>query len=483
MNFRMVLKSLGIVILIEGLCMILPLLVSLLYGQGDAISFVISVLISVTVGFILYRIPIKNSNFYARDGFAVVALSWIVISLFGSFPFIISNAIPSFIDAYFETVSGFTTTGSTILQEIESLPKGILFWRSFTHWMGGMGVLILTLAVLPTIGVGSLHIMKAEATGPSTEKLVPKLGHTAKILYTIYTVMTAIQIIFLLIAGMPLFDSIIHAFGSAGTGGFSSRNLSVGAYGNVYIEIIITVFTILFGVNFSLYYRFIKGDVRSFLKDEEFAFYMGTILVSIALITIDLFKNGLFTLDQSLRHSSFQVGTIITTTGFSTTDFNLWPAFSKTILVVLMLFGASAGSTGGGIKCIRILLLLKTAKREIAKIIHPRAVHTVKTNHRVNDEDTVTGTLTYFFIYIAVFVISTLFISLNGKDLVTSGTAVIATLSNIGPGFEVVGPMGNFSSFSPLSKLILCFNMIAGRLEFLPMLVLFSPMAWKKGSM
>lgn len=346
-----------------------------------------------------------------------------------------------------------------------------------------MGVLVLTLAVLPSIGAGSFHIMKAEATGPSTEKLVPKLGQTAKILYSIYIVMTAAQVIFLLIAGMPLFDSLIHAFGSAGTGGFSNRNLSVGAYGNIYIEIIITVFTILFGVNFSLYYRLIKGDVKSFLKDEEFRFYMGIILASITLITVDLYKNGLFTLGQSLRHSSFQVGTIITTTGFSTTDFNLWPTFSKTILIMLMLTGASAGSTGGGIKCLRILLLLKTARREIAKIIHPRAVHTVKTNRKVNNEDIVNGTLTYFFIYAAVFIISTLFISLDGKDLITSGTAVIATLSNIGPGFEIVGPMGNFSGFSVFSKLVFCFDMLAGRLEFLPMLVLFSPMAWKKGSM
>lgn len=483
MNIRMVLKSLGIVVLVEGLCMIPALLVSLIYSQGDAAAFVISILISVTVGYFLYRIRIKNNNFYARDGFAIVALSWIVMSIFGAIPFIVSRTIPSFIDAFFETVSGFTTTGSTILQDIESLPNGILFWRSFTHWLGGMGVLVLTLAVLPSIGTGSLHIMKAESTGPSTEKLVPKLGHTAKILYAIYTVMTTVQVIFLLIAGMPLFDSLIHAFGSAGTGGFSNRNLSVGAYQNIYIEIIITTFTILFGVNFGLYYQLVKGNIKSFCKNEEFLFYIGTIIVSIILITIDLSVNGLFTAGQSLRHSSFQVGTIITTTGYSTTDFNLWPTFSKTILVVLMLFGASAGSTGGGIKCLRILLLIKTARREIARIIHPRAIHTVKTNQKVNNEDTVTGTLAYFFIYIAIFAASTLLISLNGKDLVTSVTAVIATLSNIGPGLEIVGPTGNFSSFSVFSKLVFCFDMIAGRLEFLPMLVLFSPMAWKKGSM
>jgi len=482
LNIRMVLKSLGIVIMFEGLCMIPSLLVSMIYHEDDAVSFVISILITAAAGLLLYKIPIRNSKFYERDGYAVVALSWIAISLFGAFPFIISNTVPSFIDAFFETVSGFTTTGSTILKEIESLPRGILFWRSFTNWLGGMGVLVLTLAVLPSVSAGSLHIMKAEATGPSAEKLVPKLGQTAKILYTIYTVMTCIQIILLLISGMPLFDSIVHAFASAGTGGFSNRNSSVGAYGNVYAEIIITLFTIMFGVNFGLYYRLIRGDAKGIFKDEEFRFYMGTILASVVLITINLYRNGLYSFGQSLRHSSFQVGTIITTTGFSTADFNLWPSFSKIILVILMLFGACAGSTGGGIKCMRILLLIKTARREIAGIIHPRAVHTVKVSNRVIGEDTVKGTLIYFFIYIMVFVVSTLLVSLNGKDLVTSATSVIATISNIGPGLGGVGPASNFSDFSAFSKLIFCFDMIAGRLEFLPMLILFSPMSWKKGS-
>lgn len=483
MNIRIILKSLGIVLFIEGLCMFPSLLVSVIFRDGDALSFVISILVTVAAGFLLYKIPGNNSKFYARDGFAVVALSWIAISLFGALPYIISRTIPSFIDAFFETVSGFTTTGSSILNDIESLPRGILFWRSFTNWMGGMGILVLTLAVLPSIGAGTLHIMRAESPGPSTEKLVPKLGQTAKILYTIYVVMTCIQVILLMIAGMPLFDSLVHAFASAGTGGFSIRNSSIGAYGNVYIEIIITVFTVLFGVNFGLYYRLIKGDAKGLFRDEELRFYFGTIIASIALITIDLYRHGLFTLGQSLRHSSFQVGTIITTTGFSSTDFNLWPSFSKIILVILMVFGACAGSTGGGIKCMRILMLLKTARREITGVIHPRAVHTVKAGNKVIDEDTVKGTLIYFFIYSAFFAVSVLLVSLNGKDLVTSATSVIAALSNIGPGLEAVGPMGNFSDFSILSKLILCLDMIAGRLEFLPVLILFSPMAWKKGSM
>ncbi|ANX00300.1 potassium transporter KefA [Thermoclostridium stercorarium subsp. leptospartum DSM 9219] len=482
MNIRMILRIVGIVLLIEGTGMVPSFIVSLIYAQGDAIAFLISILITAASGFLLYRIPVRNGKFYARDGFAAVSLGWTAISLFGSMPFVISGAIPSFIDAFFETVSGFTTTGSSILKDIESLPKGILFWRSFTNFMGGMGVLVFTLAVIPSIAPGSIHIMNAESTGPSKEKLVPKLKETVRILYTIYVVMATCQIILLLIAGIPLYDSLVHAFASAGTGGFSNRNLSVGAYGNVYAEVIITVFTILFGVNFGLYYRLINGDIRGFFKDEEFRFYIGTILVSITLITIDLYTHRFFTLGQSLRHSSFQVGTIITTTGFSTTDFNLWPTFSKIILVMLMLFGACAGSTGGGIKCIRILLLLKTARREIARIIHPRAVHTVKVSNRVIDENTVNKTLSYFFIYMSLFFISVLLISLDGKDLVTSATAVLATLSNIGPGFEAVGPTGNFSDFSAFSKLVFSFDMLAGRLEFYPIFVLISPEAWKRGN-
>lgn len=478
----MILKSLGVVVSIEALCMLPSLIVSLIYQQGDARSFLYSIIITIAVGVLLFLIRPKSTNFYARDGFAVVALSWILMSLFGSLPFLFSGAIPSPIDAFFETVSGFSTTGSTILQDIESLPKGILFWRSFTHWIGGMGVLVLTLAVLPTVGASSFHIMKAEATGPSTEKLVPKLGQTAKILYAIYTVMTTMQVILLLVAKMPLYDALIHAFGSAGTGGFSNRNLSVGAYGNVAIEVIITVFCFLFGINFSLYFQILKGNFRNFFKDEEFHFYLGTVVVSILFITIQLLSKGVFNLGESLRHSSFQVVNTITTTGYSSTDFNLWPSFSKLILLILMFFGASAGSTGGGMKCIRIILLLKAARREVARIIHPRAIHTVKSGGKVVDEDILSETKTFFFIHMAIFAVSFLLVSLEGKDLTSTVTSVIATLSNVGPGLEIVGPTGNFADFSVLSKFVFSFCMIAGRLELIPMLILFSPQAWKKGS-
>lgn len=478
----MIIKSLGVVVCIEALCMLPSLLVSLIYGQNDWKAFLFSIMITAACGLVMYLTRTRSSNFYTRDGFAVVALSWILISAFGSLPFMFSGAISSPINAFFETVSGFTTTGSTILKDIEALPKGLLFWRSFTHWMGGMGVLVLTLAVLPTVGAGSFHIMKAEATGPSTEKLVPKLGQTAKILYTIYTVMTAIQVILLLISGMPLFDSLIHSFGTAGTGGFSVKNASVGAYNNVFAEVIITVFTLLFGINFTLYFQILKGNYRNALKDTEFRFYLGAVLASILLITIDLYANGLFSAGESLRHSSFQVSTIITTTGYSTTDFNLWPSFSKIILVMLMFFGASAGSTGGGIKCIRIMLLFKIARREIMKVIHPRAVNTVKSGGNTVNDEILAETTAFFFIYMAVFAISSIIISIDGKDLVTSVTAVIAAISNIGPGLGDVGPLGNFSGFSGISKLVLSFNMIAGRLELIPMLILFSPLSWKKVS-
>ena len=480
MNIKMILKSLGIVLVVEAICMIPSLLVSAIYGDKDFMALVYSILTCFLIGFLMYRIKADNKNFYARDGFAFVALSWITVSLFGSLPFVFSGAIPSFIDAFFETSSGFTTTGSTILKQIEGMPMGVLFWRHFIIWMGGMGVLVLTLAVLPSVGASFFHVMKAESTGPSTEKLVPKLGQTAKILYTIYIVMTAILVSALLFSGMSPYDALVHAFSTAGTGGFSSRNLSVGAYGNVFIEVIITVFMFLFGVNFSLYFQLIKGNIRAFFKNQEFRFYLGTVLIAILLITADLSLNGLFSVGESVRYSSFQVSSIITTTGFSTRDFNLWPVFSKIILVVLMFIGASAGSTGGGMKCIRFVLMFKIVKREIMNIRHPRAVHTVKIDGKSVDNGVLTNVMAFFFVYIIVFVSAVILVSLDGFDLVTTVTSVAAVISNVGPGLGDVGPMGNFSAFSGFSKILLSFCMIAGRLEIFPMLVLFSPSSFKK---
>ncbi len=480
MNFRLILKNLGIVLVTEAACMLLPLMVSVIYGQYDVKAFAISILITLSFGFCLYRIKPVQKNFYSRDGFALVAVSWFLVSLFGALPFILSGAIPSFIDALFETVSGFTTTGSTILKEIEGLPRGILFWRSFTHWMGGMGVLVLMLAVLPKAGASTVHIMQAESPGPTVSKLVPKIGQTAKILYGIYIILTIVQVILLVICGMPLYDAFIHAFGTAGTGGFSSKNLSVGAYNNVYAEVIITVSMFIFGTNFALYYQALKGNIKSIFRDEEFRFYLGTVLISTLLIAFNTVGSVFGTLWEALRHSSFQVSSIITTTGYATVDYNLWPSFSKAILVLLMFIGACAGSTGGGIKCLRIVILFKTIKREIIRIIHPKSVYSVKLGGRIVEEQTLSGIMSFFFLYMTIFVASILLILIDGKDLVSSFTAVAATLGNIGPGLEVVGPMGNFSDFTWFSKVVFCFDMLAGRLEILPVLLLFTPNFWKR---
>ena len=480
MNVAMISKNLGILLLVEAASMLPSLLVALIYNQNDVSAFIITILLLMFTGFIMYKIPARNKNLYTRDGFAIVSLGWILVSLFGALPFLISGAIPSYVDAVFETVSGFTTTGSTILREIESLPRGILFWRSFTNWIGGMGVLVMMLAVLPAAGANTLQIMKAESPGPDPGKLVPRIGQSAKILYFMYTTLTSVQIILLLAGGMPLYDSLIHTFSTAGTGGFSNMNTSVGAYNNVYYEIIIGVFMFVFGVNFTLYYQALKGDVKSIFKDEEFRFYMFTAAGAILLITLDIWGPNFNTFWESLRHAFFQVSTIMTTTGFSSTNFDLWPVFSKTILVILMFIGASAGSTAGGIKCIRFLLLFKTVKREFRRILHPRSVYTVKYGGKTVNSDVLSGVMNYFFISIILFAISLLLVSLDGFDMVSNFTAVAASINNIGPGLGIVGPMGNFADYSSLSKIVFSITMLFGRLEIYPMLILFAPTFWKR---
>lgn len=480
MNYKMILKSLGAVLFIEAACMIPSLAVAIIYAQGDAMAFLLTIVILAAAGAILNSIKPETNEIYARDGFAIVSLAWIFVSLFGALPFLFSGVTNSFIDALFETISGFTTTGSTVFTDIESLPRGILFWRSFTHWMGGMGVLVLALAVLPSAKANTLHIMKAESPGPDPEKLVPKIGQTAKILYMIYIAMTLVEIILLLIAGMPLFDALLNSFGTAGTGGFSIKNLSIESYHNLSFEIIIAVFMFLFGVNFTLYYQSLRGNIRSALKDGELHFYFGVVVTAILVIAFNITGSVYGSFGEALRYSSFQVSSIITTTGYSSTDFNLWPTLSKSILVLLMFIGASAGSTGGGIKCIRILVLLKVIKREVNKIIHPRSVCTVRVNGKAVDEEKLSGIMAFFAAYIIIFVVAVILVSLDNKDIVSTFTAVAATMNNIGPGLEIVGPAGNFSSLSDLSKAVCSFCMIVGRLEIYPVLVLFSPMFWKK---
>lgn len=480
MNYAVVLKNLGTLLICEAIAILPSFLVSIIYKGNDIKAFLYTILILVLIGFSALLIRPKNKVVYAREGFAIVAIGWILISFFGALPFYFSGAIPSMVDAFFETSSGFTTTGASILQEIESLPKGILFWRSFTHWIGGMGVLILAMAILPSAGAGAMQIMKAESPGPTPGKLVPKVKETAKILYGIYLFITVAQVMFLKVAGLSLFDSMIHTFGTVGTGGFSNRNTSVGAYNNILAEVIITVFTFICGANFALYYQALKGSFKDIFKDEEFRLYTGVVGASIILITINIYGNVFKSFWESLRHSSFQVVTIISTTGYSSTDFNSWPPFSKIILLLLMFIGGCAGSTSGSIKNIRIMLLFKAVKRDLLKIIHPRAVHTVKFAGKAVNEQTLSEVLGFFFLYLLIFCAAVLIVALEGKDMVTTISAVAATLGNVGPGFEIVGPMGNYSSFTVLSKFVMSLCMIIGRLEIYPILLLVFPRFWAK---
>lgn len=481
MNFRVVSRTLGMLLVCEALLMFPSLVAAAYYRGTDIHAFVISILITGLVGGLLTLIKTSRKSMYARDGFAIVALGWILLSLFGSLPFYISGAIPSFVDCFFETSSGFTTTGASILTHIEDLPKGILFWRSFTHWVGGMGVIVLTLAILPSIGAGSVQMMKAESPGPNPGKIVPKVGGTAKILYGIYIIITIVEIILLKIAGLPLFDAAIHTFGTVGTGGFSNMNSSVGSYNNLPVEIIITIFTFICGANISLYYQMLKGDLKAPLKDEEFRFYSGVIIISIVLITINLYGSNVFnSIGESLRHSSFQVVTIITTTGYSSTNFEAWGMFSKIILFMLMFIGGCAGSTGGAIKNIRFLLLFKVMKRELLQIIHPKAVYSIRFGKRSVDEKTISEVLGFFFMYMVIYIAAVLVISLDNLDWATTVSAVAATLGNVGPGFGIVGATGNYSTLSVLSKIVLSTCMIIGRLEIYPILLLGVPSFWKR---
>ena len=478
MNYSMIFFILGWIFNIEAAFMVLPGITAIIYQEKNGLAFLVTMVLCLVIGIPLIRKKPDNKVFHAKEGAVTVALSWIVLSMAGAFPFVISGSIPHPVDAMFETVSGFTTTGSSILTDVEVLPHCILMWRSFTHWIGGMGVLVFLLSLLPLAGGYHMNLMKAESPGPSVSKLVPKVQQTAKILYSIYIGMTLLQIVLLLIGNIPLFDTLCIAFGTAGTGGFGIRNDSMGSY-STYCQIVTTIFMILFGVNFSAYYLILTKKIRQALKFEEVRYYFGIIAAAILVIglnTMHLFQN----LGVSIQQAAFQVGSIITTTGFSSADFNQWPALSKTILVLLMFVGACAGSTGGGIKVSRILILCKAAKKEFQLYLHPNAVKKIKMDQKTITHDILRSTNIYLTLYLLIFAVSILLISLDNFDMTTNFTAVTATLNNIGPGLEIVGPMGNFSSFSYFSKCVLVFDMLAGRLEIFPLLLLFFKGTWKK---
>jgi len=478
MNYQMIGFVIGRILLTEAALLMLPAVTALLYGEPLA-PFLFPALALVLVGLALSGRRPKRTALYARDGLAVVALAWIALSVFGALPFVISGDIPHFVDAFFETVSGFTTTGASILTDVESMSRGGLFWRSFTHWVGGMGVLVFVMAILPMTDGHGMHLMRAEVPGPSVGKLVSRMSDSAKILYGIYLVMTVLEILLLLAGRMPLFDACVHAFGSAGTGGFSSRALSVGAYQNAYYDIVIGVFMLLFGVNFNLYYFLLIRRFREVFRSEELRAYLLIVAAAVLAIAADILP--LYgSAATSLRHAFFQVSSIITTTGYSTVDFNAWPTFSKAILVVLMFVGACAGSTGGGIKVSRILILVKSSIADMRKMLHPNAVTTVRLEGKPLTDKNIRGAHVFISVYLLVFVASFLLLSLEQFDLITTFTALAACINNIGPGLEAVGPMGSFAAFSPASKLLLSFNMLVGRLEIFPMLLLFAPSIWKR---
>ncbi|KAE9635437.1 TrkH family potassium uptake protein [Defluviitalea raffinosedens] len=477
MNYRIIGKTLGIILILEAILMIPSFLVSIYYNQDDRYSFLFCILFTGAVGFVLCQLKAEKKALKIKDGLAIASFGWIVLSVFGALPFVLSGSIPFYIDALFETIAGFTTAGATLVDNVEALPKGILFWRSFTHWIGGMGILVFTVAFLPV--VGGFQMFRAEASGPMADRFVPRIKDTAKILYITYIALTITELILLLLGGMNLFDAMTHTFATVGTGGLSPRNGNIGAYHSTYIHMVIAVFMILSGINFSLYYALFKRKWRDVLKDQELILYLAIILVATLLITFNLTStNG--KLGASLRDAFFHVSSIITTTGYTTVNFDLWPAFSKVVLFLLMFVGGCAGSTAGGIKVIRILVLFKLIKKEIKKIFHPRAVVPIRIGEdKVIHNDTITNITGFMALYFFIFMLSTLLISLEGIDLESSISAVAATLGNIGIGFGAVSPVRTFSGFSVFSKVLFSILMLLGRLELFTMVALFAPKSWR----
>ena len=468
----MIFYILGKMMGVEGIVLLIPAFVSLLYQEKSGFSFLIVSAVLILIYFVLGRKEPKSKRIYSKEGFAIVGLAWLLWSAFGALPFVISGSIPHYIDAFFETVSGFTTTGSTI-------PKGIAFWRSFTHWIGGMGVLVFVMMITSLDDDNAMPLMRAEVPGPEADKLVPKARRTAKILYGMYFALTAVETVFLMAGGMSFFDALLHAFSTAGTGGFSNKNASVGFFDSAYIDYVISIFMILFGINFNLYYFMLLGDFKAFWKNEELRVYLGIVATATILITLN--TNQMYgSIMKAFRYALFQVSTIITTTGYATTDFNLWPTFSQCIVVLLMIIGACASSTGGGIKVSRLMIVFKGVKREIKQLVHPKSVNLIRINRKKISDETLRGVYVYLMAYALLAIVSVLIISLDNQDFTTTFTSVMATLNNIGPGLSAVGPTGNFADFSILSKIVFCIDMLAGRLEIFPFLTFLTMFAWKR---
>lgn len=478
MNYSIVLYILGCVLKFESAFLVLPALVGLIYREHASVSYLAVAVLCLILGVLLTHKKPRSTNLYTREGFVAVALSWIIMSIFGAIPFVLTGDIPFYVDALFETISGFTTTGSSILIDVESISKASLFWRSFSHWIGGMGVFVFIMAILPMMGGSTMNLMKAESPGPSVSKLVPHVKDTAKILYGIYIAITICEATILRALGMPLFDSLTTTFGTVGTGGFGIRNDSIAGYSPA-IQITITVFMILSGINYTAYFYILTGKIKELFKIEEVRWYLAIIFGSVAVITWNV-RSLYPTFSETLRHAFFQVGSIITTTGYATTDFDLWPALSKTLLVTLMFIGACAGSTSGGIKVSRILILLKTIRKELSLIIHPRQVKKIRMDGHPVDHETLRSANVFLVVYFVLLLTSMLLINVDEFDFSTNFTSVVTVLNNIGPGLNLVGPTQNFSIFSPFSKFVLMFDMLAGRLELFPMMILLMPSTWKR---
>ena len=465
--------------------MIFPLLVGIYYREGNYLAFLLPIAGLLAIGAPLASIKKRDNAMYAKEGFVIVAASWIIMSIIGSLPFVISGEIPFFTDAFFETVSGFTTTGATVLSNVEVMSKGMLFWRSLTHFIGGMGILVFVLAILPNYNSGAMHVFRAESPGPSADRLVSKLSFTARILYGIYMALAVIEIIMLYCGGMPIFDSVVHSFGTAGTGGFSIKNASIAHYGSAYIEIVIAVFMFLFGINFNVYYLILIGNFKKALKSEELRAYLIIVVACTFAIAINILTSCV-NFAEALRYSFFQVTSVSSTTGYVTADFDNWPAFSKGIILCLMIVGACGGSTGGGIKVSRLVILVKSVVADIKKMIHPRSVVSVKFEGELLNKDTQRNVRTYFVLWVLIVALCTMILCLDVDDFFVNFTATLSCIGNIGPGLsnagiEMVGPMFNFGGYCAFSKVLLSFIMLFGRLEIFPMIIIFAPRTWRKG--